>query len=315
MFQARATLLGSLLLLACASEPTPPAEYAPLEAPPAAIPSSEAPPPVAAPEPPPPAPPVPPVQVVAGESTPIEGPTPAVVLRAPHAGQLVKGDTVEVTFTVKGWPLAPDPGNHVHLIVDNEPYIAIRDTQKPIELRALMQKELGHDLSEGTHVLRAFPSRGHHESVKEAGAFDVVTFHFKKKSADPAFDAKAPMLTYSRPKGCVDLGQRVLLDFYVANTKLAAAGHRVRFGIDGTLSGEITSWQPHYIENLTEGDHELRLTLVNEKGEPVPGTFNDTTRTIKIRKDCKANTLPPAAAAPVAPPAAAPPAPADATKP
>ena len=38
----------------------------------------------------------------------------------------------------------------------------------PIDLDAVMQQNLGHGLTEGTHVIRMFPSRGHHESVKDA---------------------------------------------------------------------------------------------------------------------------------------------------
>ncbi len=284
----------ALALAGCAAKPTPPANYPPIEAPPSVAAALAAPPP--APEAPAPLP-APPVQVVAAESTPLEGAAPTLQLRAPREGQLIKTDQVEVKLEVKNWALSPE-GSHVHLIVDNEPYIAIRDVSKPIDLRALVQAQLGHDLAEGTHLLRAFPGRGHHESVKEHGAFDVKVFHFKTKSKDFKFDAKAPLLTFSRPKGCVDLGQRVLLDFYVTNTKLSATDSRVRVTIDGAAQAEIAQWTPHYIENLTEGEHELRLALVNAKGEPVAGLFNDTTRKIRIASSCKALTAAPAAATP-----------------
>lgn len=281
----------------CASTSEPPPEYPPMEAPAAA---SSGP---ATPEPPGPAPtpPPPPVQVVAADNTPLEGAAPTVKVRAPKDGQLIKAEKVEVTLDVKNWGLAPDPGNHVHLIVDNEPYIAVRDASKPIDLGALVQKEVGHPLSEGTHVLRVFPGRAHHESVKDNAAFDVRVFHYKSKTADFKFDAKAPLLTYSRPKGCSDAGSRVLLDFFVTNTKLGATDSRVHYVIDGTTSGDIVSFTPHYIENLPVGDHQLQLSLQDQSGNPVAGVFNDTTRTIKVAQDCKALA---AVAAPAAPPAA-----------
>jgi hypothetical protein len=241
--------------------------------------------------------------VVAAENTPLEGAAPTLHIKLPKDGQLYKTETVEVTLDVKNWPLTPD-GNHIHLILDNEPYMAVRDVSKPVELRALVQKELGHDLAEGSHVLRAFPGRGHHESVKDAGAFDTRVFHFKKKTPDFKYDAKAPLLTFSRPKGCVDLGARVLLDFFVSNAKLAAAEDRVHYSVD-SLSGDIVGWTPHYIENLPEGDHHLQLTLQDANGAPVPGQFNETSRTFKIAKDCKAVA---AAAAPATPSAPQPPA-------
>jgi hypothetical protein len=281
----------------CAGEPTPPGEYPAMEAPPAAAASASATPEPPSAPPAPVAPPTPPVQVVAGENTPLEGAPPTLHIKTPREGQLIKAETVEVSFDVKNWPLAPD-GNHIHLIVDNEPYIAVRDISKPVELRALVQKELGHELAEGSHVIRVFPGRGPHESVKEPGAFDSRTFSFKTKSPDFKFDAKAPLLTFSRPKGCVDLGARALLDFYVLNAKLGAAEYRVRYAIDGTLAGDIVSWTPHFIENLPEGEHKIELQLQDPHGAPVLGPFNDTTRTFRVAKDCKA----PAGAAPTAAP-------------
>lgn len=296
-------LAFALALAGCAGDPTPPAEYPAIEAPPAATASA-----AATPEPPatpaPVAPPPAPVQVVAGENTPLEGAPPTLHIKTPHEGALIKTETVEIAFDVKNWALTPD-GNHIHVIVDNEPYIAVRDVSKPIELRALVQKELGHDLAEGTHVVRAFPGRGPHESVKEARAFDQRTFSFKTKSADFKFDPKAPLLTFSRPKGCVDLGARALLDFYVLNAKLGAAEYRVRYAIDGTLGGDIVSWAPHYIENLPEGEHKIELILHDANGAPAPGPFNDTTRTFRVAKDCKAPATPAPTAASTAPAAPA----------
>jgi hypothetical protein len=296
MFQARVIAISFALATGCAGPSAPPAEYPPLEAPPP--PAPEIPPSAPVAQEPPPPPPPPPVQVVASESTPIEGAKPSLKLLSPKTGQLFKGETIDLKLALEGWGLSPD-GNHVHVIVDNEPYIAVRDVQKPIDLRALVQKELGHELSEGTHLLRVFPSRGHHESVKELGNFAAVVFHFKKKSPDFAFDAKAPLLTYSRPKGCVVLGQRMLVDFYLANAKLSATDARVRLTVDDALIGEITSWQPHHVENLPEGEHVVRLTLTDASGSPLAGAYNDTTRTIRIHSDCKPTTpAPPAPAAP-----------------
>lgn len=276
------------LIGGCASQSEPPPEYPPMEAPPAAASSGAATPP----EPPramaePPAPPPPPVQVVAADNSPLEGTPPTVKVRAPRDGQLIKADKVEVVLDVKNWGLSPD-GHHIHLIVDNEPYLAIRDVSKPIDLAALVQKELGHPLSEGTHVLRAFPGRGHHESVKETAAFDMKVFHYKSKSADFKFDPKAPLLTYSRPKGCADAGSRVLLDFFIVNTKLGPTDSRVHYVIDSNVSGDIVAFTPHYVENLPAGEHTLQLTLQDANGNALPGMFNDTTRKIKVAPDCKA---------------------------
>jgi hypothetical protein len=269
---------AAAMLFACAGEQQPPPEYPLLEEPEPEVAAEEVP----EPEPEPPEPPPPPVRVVAGERTPIEGKAPTLRIQRPNKNQVIRRGDVQVQVRVTNWPLEADPGQHLHLIVDNEPYMAIRDIRKPLNLNELMKEHLDQELEEGTHLIRMFPSRAAHESVKEDRPFASVVFHYRKKSDDWAFDPKAPLLTYSRPKGCNPAGKRILLDFYLTNVdELSAEGHQVRYTI-GDVTGVITEWVPHYIENLPEGEHEVRLQLVDAEGEVVEGPFNDTTRTIQI---------------------------------
>jgi hypothetical protein len=226
-----------------------------------------------------------PVTMVVGEPTAIEGATPTLRITAPRNNATIRTGNVSVRVNLANWELASPQGPHVHLILDNEPYIAIRNTGAPIDLNAVVLENLGHELAEGTHVLRMFPSRGHHESVKDAGAFATVTFHYRSATPDFAFDASAPLLTYSRPKACNVAGERVLVDFFVSNTTLAPEGPRVRWTLDGR-SGEITRWAPHYIENLSNGSHEIRLELLGADGTPIAGPFNDTSRTFTVADSC-----------------------------
>ncbi len=232
-------------------------------------------------------PPAPPVRVVAGERSAIEGAAPGLRITAPRNNQRIASGDVSLRVQLRNWELEPEPGRHVHVIVDNEPYIAVRDVSQPLNLNQLVQENPGHELAQGTHVVRVFPSRGHHESVKRDGAFATVVFHYGQPTEGFTFDRSAPLLTYSRPKGCNPAGERILLDFFLSNAELSADGTRVRYDIDdGGLTGDITSWDPHWIENLPVGEHTIRLTLVNAEGEPIPGPFNDTTRTIRVAASC-----------------------------
>jgi hypothetical protein len=263
------------LVSACAGEPQPPPEYPLLEEPEPEV----APEPVAIPEPE--EPPPPPVRVVAGERSGIEGKPPQVRILRPQNNQLIRKGDVRINVQVREWPLEPEPGKHLHLIIDNEPYIAIRDVRGALNLNELMKEHLGKELEAGTHLIRMFPSRQAHESVKEGTPFAMVSFHYEKKSDDWTFDAKAPLLTYSRPKGCNPAGKRILLDFYVTNATLAEDGLQVRYTV-GDVTGTLAAWKPHFIENLPEGEHDVRLQLVGADGEVVPGRFNDTTRRIQV---------------------------------
>ncbi len=287
-----ASRVGFLLLCwGCGGNETPVPEYPPLDEPDPTTTASLAPPVEA-----PPAPePTPPVTVLPGERTPLEGDAPTIRLRVPRNGQKVRPGKVSLRIQLRKWDLSEAPGNHVHVIVDNNAYIAIRDVSSTIDLDELVKEKLGKDLEEGTHVVRVFPSRPTHESVKEGEPFAAHVFHVKAPTDEFEFDPKAPLLTYSRPKGCYVHGERVMLDFYLTNVpELKSDGHRVRYTIDGDTTGEITKWSPHYIVNLSKGEHQIRLQLIDGEGAAVEGPFNDTTRTITVADACEAPAPAPA---------------------
>ena len=141
----------------------------------------------------------------------------------------------------------------------------------------------------GTHVLRAFPGWETHETVKESGAYAMVVFHVGRAAENFGFNPRAPMLTYSRPKGAVNGAEpeRILLDFYLANvpaSEMGAQGFRVRPTIDGRAMEDLTAWVPYYIENLPDGPHTIGLQLIGRDGAPVAGPFNTTEQRITVSR-------------------------------
>lgn len=215
----------------------------------------------------------------------IPGKLPEIALDGPKSS-LQLASEVWLKIKLKNWNIGPAPGKHVHLIVDNQPYIAIRDVSKPINLSKLYQNTFKRPLENGTHVVRLFPSRATHESVKRGSPFIVQTLYIGKPSSDFRFNARAPLLTYSRPKGCYPVGQPVMLDFYVSNTSIGPDSHKVRVWVDAVHVGDLINWSPHMINNLTEGNHNVRLQLIDRHEKPTPGPFNDTSREIRLATDC-----------------------------
>jgi hypothetical protein len=238
-------------------------------------------------------------------------------------------EKAEVLFDLRDYEIGKvedgKSGQHVHLIVDDMPYEAIYDVGKPIPLRDFAKKQPGQivapPLSEGTHVIRAFPSAGpkdkrgmlHHESWKNPGAFVWLRFHVVKKGGDlEGFDASKPTLTYSRPKGEYKVGSpeldRFLIDFYITGTRLQKGGHAVRATLDGRqltleqpkkdkdgkdivkdgkpemerVPALYTTWQRETIASPAVGEHELLLELVDRDDKLVEGPFNSTTRKFKV---------------------------------
>ena len=96
----------------------------------------------------------------------------------PREGANITGSTINVKLTLsgdlKGYKPSKDPatgmGNHIHIILDNQPYEAYYNLDQPFELR---------NVTAGPHTLRVFASRPWHESYKNATSFQMVTFTVK----------------------------------------------------------------------------------------------------------------------------------------
>lgn len=237
----------------------------------------------------PPAPSLPAPVLVLGAASPDPAPPlPTVRFVAPTKGQLVpfaRAADFEIKLDVKNWPTAKG-SQHVHLILDNTPYLALYDTRAPIKLSQLPG---GSTLSEGQHVLVAFPSRPNHESLKTPGALVVTEFYIGKKTP-PTVDITKPMLVYSRPKGEYkgDMATHVLIDFQLVNTTLEPGKNAVTIsvkgpGIEGEKTGKAERFGlPFYLDNPQTGKYTLKLELVGPDGAVLPGPWNSTTRDITL---------------------------------
>ena len=201
---------------------------------------------------------------------------PALSFVEPREGATVNGSTVKVQLKIagdlKGYQPHKDPatgmGNHIHVILDNQPYEAYYELGRPFELR---------NVSEGPHTIRVFASRPWHESYKNEGSFQMVSFTVKgggdaskptttgggqkmadnsnaakpaaSPSASPAptaegkdyaqspplsasVDRAKPLLTYSRPKGEYQAAKgetdAIMIDFWLSNAKLQGDGGEYR---------------------------------------------------------------------------------------
>lgn len=155
-------------------------------------------------------------------------------------------------------------GQHIHLIINNNPYSA-HYTNK-------FKKKLDPD----NGVILAFLSRSYHESVKNKNAYIFTQYGDLEK-----IDLDKQYLFYSRPKGTYT-GQdtkKLLLDFYLINTTISKNGNKVR----ATINDEeflIDEWSPYYIEGLPKGEVKIKLELINSSGELIDSPFNPSIRTV-----------------------------------
>ena len=214
---------------------------------------------------------------------------PVLKILSPVQGASQDGNTVAVRLSLsgdlKGYKPEKDPGtgmgNHIHVILDDNPYEAYYDLSQPFEFK---------DLTPGKHVLRVFASRPWHESYKNESAFQMVTFTVKgpeQSSCD--VDPAKPLLTYSRPKGeyqGID-ADPIMIDFWLSNAKLKGDGgqYLVRYIIDDDEPRIIDKWEPIWLSGWKPGKHTVRLELLGADQYPLKnGSFNITTRDISVVK-------------------------------
>jgi hypothetical protein len=284
-------LPAALVALSCGGSnenlPPPPPPPPPLASGTAEA-SDAGPPPVASAATPPP-PPAAPVTLTLGAASPDPAaPLPTVKIVAPAKEQIIpaaKAADFVVKLDVKNWQTAMG-SSHVHLILDDKPYKPIYDPKAPVKLSELPG---GDALGEGQHILVAFPSRANHESVKTAGALAITEFWVGKKG-EKTQDVSKALLIYSRPKGEYkgDMANHVLVDFQLANDKLATGGDHVHIavtgpGIDGAKEADATQFgPPFYLDNLQDGSYTVKLDLLGADGKNLPGSWSSSTRTFSI---------------------------------
>ena len=154
-------------------------------------------------------------------------------------------------------------GQHIHFIVNNGPYSAhYEDT---------FTKKIKNE----NNVILAFLSRSYHESVKNSNAYVLTQIGEKKIDLDSEF------LFYSRPKGTYKEKdtEKLLLDFYLVNTKLSKDGNKVRATIQD-YEFIIDEWAPYYIEGLAKGEVKIKLELINKSGDLIDTPFNPSERIV-----------------------------------
>lgn len=253
---------------------------------------------------------------------------PTLKIVEPAANATVGSSTVKVKLELSGDLKGYKPGmneethtgNHIHVILDNQPYEAFYNLDHEFELR---------NVADGEHTIRVFPSRPWHESYKNEGAFQMVRFTVKNGGGDAnkpattnsgqqmsnansnsnananaaptpegkdmqnstagAVDATKPLLTYSRPKGEYkgDDANAIMIDFWLANGKLSGDGgeYRVRYAVDGGEAKFLDKWEPIWLSGWAAGKHTVKLDLVDKSGYVVDnGGYNSTTREITITK-------------------------------
>jgi hypothetical protein len=213
-------------------------------------------------------------------------PESALRLREPVMNAQVPSGEVQFVYDVTNFQLTKQTqhmhegmanshqGQHIHNIIDNEPYTAHYETsfKKPVK--------------DGNHVVLSFLSRSFHESLKHRQAYDLRLITVGKTTEGHTFDPTGQHMFYSRPKGDYtgpNETKKIMLDFYLVNTDLAADGNKVRATVNGT-GFMLDKWLPYIIEGLPMGESTIKLELLDNDGNVIEGPYNTVERKITLKE-------------------------------
>ena len=206
-------------------------------------------------------------------------------LNAPKNGQVQDSLIVAFSYTLENYQLTSQTadattkhcsnsakGQHIHLILNNEPYLA------------KYEADFSENLKAGNYVALSFLSRSYHESLKHKSAYQLTQFTIGEKIEKDQVDLKKPMLFYSRPKGeyIGEDTKKILLDFYIVNCSLSVKGYKVKATINGT-EFIITDWAAYAMEGLPLGENTVSLELIDKDNKTVICGFNKVTRKITLK--------------------------------
>lgn len=214
----------------------------------------------------------------------VDYPDAILEMTAPAEGTTVDGNTVTFEYEVTNYNLGeqtPDAdqkplansgkGQHIHLILNNNPYYAI------------YEPSFQQELEDGHYVALSFLSRSYHQSVKQPEAFKVSQFTVGDADTEEV-DLSQPMLFYSRPKGTYtgEGTETVLFDFYLVNTEIGPDGNKVRVTVNGDQEFVVEQWEPMVLEGLPMGENTVQIELIDSEGNLVDSPFNNETRTFTL---------------------------------
>ena len=224
------------------------------------------------------------IELTIGEESP-DFPDAMLEQAGPQEGAKLKAGKNTFQYNVKNFELTQmtedamekhiansGEGQHIHLILNNEPYEALYKTTH--------EKEL----AEGHYVELSFLSRSYHESIKHPDAYVLRQFTVGN-AENKNVDLTTPHLFYSRPKGEYKGKdtEKVMLDFYLVNAELAEDGYKIRATVNGQ-EFMINEWKPYYLTGLPMGESTIKLELLDADGNLVDSPLNPVSRTITLKE-------------------------------
>jgi hypothetical protein len=171
---------------------------------------------------------------------------------------------------IRTWQ-ATNKGQHIHINFNNSIHLHTNDRNTTVKI------------PDGTYTMAAFLVRSYYESVKQPQAAIFQTIEIRNNTAYKSSAYKNVDIFYGVPMGDYSLKKSagILLDFYVANTRLETKGNQVRLTINANPPIFIDKWQAYLIYGLNVGTQSIELVLVDRQGKVVNQAVRKTFRVLE----------------------------------
>lgn len=138
-------------------------------------------------------------------------------------------------------------------------------------------------MPDGQHHFATFLTTSIGESIKSAQAARVGLVTIENGAIAKMENITQPMIFLNLPDTPIPQptsGKGFLLDFYLVNAALGR-DYSVKIAIENNET-TINNWQPYIVNELSTGQHQLTLTLLDKNGKTVDVPNNPITRTITV---------------------------------
>ncbi len=133
---------------------------------------------------------------------------------------------------------------------------------------------LKYKLKKGGYYTLVYLIDEHGVSVKSPHAADIEFFKIGGAERIPENQKQMYLLS---PSNHCSKDDEVLLDFYLIHTNLKN-GDYIDVVLDDKYKHVITDWSAFKIKGLSTGEHKLKMTLKDKKGNVISGPYNDIER-------------------------------------
>ncbi|MGH1339667.1 MAG: hypothetical protein ACRBFS_26345 [Aureispira sp.] len=135
-----------------------------------------------------------------------------------------------------------------------------------------------YPLEDGKYDLFAFITDSYEEAIKTPNAILGRHIEISKGTLAGSRPIEQVALVYNLPIGTHEINETdsILLDFVLYSTQLEEKGNYVSFVINQQAPIRLDKWQPYYLTGLSEGEHNITMTLNNAAGKPIATPVNNS---------------------------------------